>query len=256
MSNWTNFYLIRIEFLGFRFHGWQKQPGLKTVHLMVDKTIEFVLGHSDFKTLGCGRTDSKVSADDYPLELFCNQEIKADFIDRLNQEFPGDIRALSIEKVQADFNILQQPKIKEYHYYFSFGEKNHPFAASLIYNETSGLDLEKMQKAARMIQGVRNFRSFTSKPKEETQLEREVLLSEIIPTNRFQGDHFPEQVFVFRIKSKGFLRYQVRMLMGTLLAIGKDEIRLNEFQELLLNPMDQVRWIAPGSGLILHRVRF
>ena len=223
---------------------------------MVDKTIEFVLGHPDFKTLGCGRTDAKVSADDYPFELFCNQEISADFVNQLNQEFPSDIRALSIEKVQADFNILQQPKIKEYHYYFSFGDKIHPFAASLIHNETADLDLEKMQKAARMIQGVHNFKSFTSKPNQETQLEREVLLSEIIPSNRFQADHYPEKTYVFRIKSKGFLRYQVRMLMGTLLAIGKDEISLTEFQEVLLNPTDQVRWIAPGSGLILNRVRF
>ena len=67
MSKWSSYYLIRIEFLGFRYHGWQKQAKLKSIQGMVDKTFKFVLGHVNFKTLGCGRTDAKVSADDFVL---------------------------------------------------------------------------------------------------------------------------------------------------------------------------------------------
>ncbi len=256
MAKWTKYYLIRIEFLGFRYHGWQKQPGMKTVHLMIDKTVEFVFQHDDFKTLGCGRTDAKVSADDFVFELFCKEELDESFIEKLNRSLPGDIRAKSIEEVAEDFNILQHPKIKEYHYYFSFGEKMHPFSAPLIVNIPKNLDLEKMQKAARMLVGVHDFRYFTPKPSEESQLEREVLLSEIIPTNRFEGNFFPEKVYVFRIKSKGFMRYQVRMLMGTLIALGEGEISGGEFQDLLIKNGEQVRWIAPGSGLCLHKVIF
>lgn len=253
---YSKFYLIRIEFLGFRYHGWQKQPGLKTVHLMIDKTIEFVFQHADFKTLGCGRTDAKVSADDYAFELFCKEELGHNFIQKLNTSLPGDIRAKSIEPVAQNFNILQHPKIKEYHYYFSFGEKMHPFSAPLIVNIPKELNLERMQKAARMLTGTHHFKSFTSKPSEESQFEREILLAEIIPTNRFEGDFFPEKVYVFRIKSKGFLRYQVRMLMGTLIALGEGKISGGEFQELITKNGEQVRWIAPGSGLCLHKVIF
>ena len=253
---YANFYLIRIEFLGFRYHGWQKQPGMKTVHLMVDKTVEFVLKHNHFKTLGCGRTDAKVSADDFVFELFCNQVLPENFIELLNRSFPGDIRAKSMEEVDGQFNILQQSKIKEYHYYFSFGQKMHPYAASLITNIPSALELSKMQKAARMLVGNHDFKNFTSKPSDDTLLEREILLAEIIPTDRFKGLYYPDDVFVFRIKSRGFLRYQVRMLMGTLIALGKGEVDGEKFQQLLLGKGDQVRWIAPGSGLVLHRVRF
>ena len=46
------FYLIHIQYLGFRFHGWAKQTGLKTLHQMIDKTLPFVLGDKSFKTLG------------------------------------------------------------------------------------------------------------------------------------------------------------------------------------------------------------
>ncbi|MEZ4937947.1 MAG: tRNA pseudouridine(38-40) synthase TruA [Crocinitomicaceae bacterium] len=257
MANWTHFYLIRIEFLGFRYSGWQKQPGVRTVHLMVDKTVEFVLQHTNFKTLGCGRTDAKVSADDYAFELFCMQELESDFLERLNQCFPSDIKALSIEATNSDFNILQNQKVKEYHYHFCFGEKANPLSAPFIVNVKQNLNLERMQKGARVIQGTHNFRRFTSKPGEETQLEREIMVAEVLPSNKFQGNIFPKEVYMLRIKSKGFLRYQIRMLMGTLFALGSGEINETEYLEYFQNPEgDQVRWIAPGSGLCLHKVVF
>ena len=70
LAYWWFFYLIRIEDLGFRYHGWQKQPNFRSIQGMVDKTFEFIFQHNDFKTHGCGRTDAKVSADDYAFELF------------------------------------------------------------------------------------------------------------------------------------------------------------------------------------------
>ena len=54
------FYLVNVQFLGYRFHGWQKQPNTKTVHLMIDRTLKYILGEQKFKTLGAspfiGRT--------------------------------------------------------------------------------------------------------------------------------------------------------------------------------------------------------
>ena len=64
------FYLFKIQYLGYRFHGWQKQPNLKTVHLMVDRTLKFILQEQKFKTLGAGRTDAMVSANEAAFELF------------------------------------------------------------------------------------------------------------------------------------------------------------------------------------------
>ena len=79
------FYVVTIQFLGFRFHGWQKQTNAKTLHEMVDKSLEFVFHHTNFKTLGASRTDAKVSANRYVFELFINGKclaivIEADFL--------------------------------------------------------------------------------------------------------------------------------------------------------------------------------
>jgi tRNA pseudouridine38-40 synthase len=72
------YYLIHIQYLGFRFHGWAKQPNVKTVHQFIDKTLPYVLGHNDFKTLGSSRTDAMVSANHFVLELFLKEALDLD----------------------------------------------------------------------------------------------------------------------------------------------------------------------------------
>ena len=49
MARWSYFYLIRIEFLGFRYHGWQKQPNYRSIQGMIDKTFTFIFQHNEFK---------------------------------------------------------------------------------------------------------------------------------------------------------------------------------------------------------------
>jgi tRNA pseudouridine38-40 synthase len=70
------FYVITIQYLGYRFHGWQKQPNVKTVHLMVDRTLNFILEGKQFKSLSSGRTDAMVSAECAAFELFLFEPIE------------------------------------------------------------------------------------------------------------------------------------------------------------------------------------
>ncbi|MDG1042226.1 MAG: tRNA pseudouridine(38-40) synthase TruA, partial [Flavobacteriaceae bacterium] len=129
------FYLVNVQFLGYRFHGWQKQPNTKTVHLMIDRTLKFILGEQKFKTLGAGRTDAMVSANEAAFELFLDQEPLDDlntFLELFNTNLPQDIRVLRIKEVDAKFNIIQDSKLKDYHYVFAQGDKFHPFAAPIM----------------------------------------------------------------------------------------------------------------------------
>jgi len=52
------YYFIKFQYLGYRFHGWQKQPNTKTLHLMIDKTLGYILKNQSFKTLAASRTDA------------------------------------------------------------------------------------------------------------------------------------------------------------------------------------------------------
>jgi len=82
------YYLLHIQYLGFRYHGWLKQPGFKTIESMVEKTAKFILGHSRFKILGTSRTDSKVSANHSAFELFVDEALDMDtLLINFNQKF-------------------------------------------------------------------------------------------------------------------------------------------------------------------------
>ena len=93
------YYLIYIQYLGYRFHGWQKQPTVKTLHLMVDRTLNYILEGNPFKTLSSGRTDAMVSAEKAAIELFLSEPIQdlSAFLELFNHNLPQDIRALNIE---------------------------------------------------------------------------------------------------------------------------------------------------------------
>ena len=258
MAKWSSYYLIRIEFLGFRYHGWQKQAKLKSVQGMIDKTFAFILGHTDFKSLGCGRTDAKVSADDFAFELFVNESFDCDkLLKRMNVELPSDIRAKSVQVVNEDFNIIQHSKVKEYHYYFSSGEKSHPFNAPLIRDFGATLNIELMKQAAALFLGTHNFKRFASKPSANTIFERSILLSIIEENTRFVDAYSPKEAYVFKVRSKGFLRYQVRLMVGALVDVGRGTMTLEDLKETLADfNGTQTRHIAPSSGLILHKVEF
>ena len=252
------YYLIHIQYLGFRYHGWQKQQGLKTIESMMEKTLSFVLGPGLFKILGTSRTDAMVSASHSAFELFINFSLDTDvFHKELNKNLPNDIRVLKIKEVDKNFNIINTPKIKEYLYLFSFGEKVHPFCAPLISSFQDHLDIDLMHQGALLFQGTHDFRKYCTKPGPGTQCKRDILVSQIEENTFYSASFFPEINYVYRIQSKGFMRNQVRLMMGQLLRLGRGEIGLGEIKETLKGQDKQpLRYIAPSSGLILYGIEF
>lgn len=224
---------------------------------MVDKTLRYVFEHDAYKTLGCGRTDAKVSADDYAFELFVEDPIANDFLELLNYNLPADIRALSVEQTDANFNIIQHTKVKEYRYGFSFGDKPHPFSAPFTQSFGNHLDINQMQLGAEMLQGTHNFQHFVKKPGEGTILTRDVILSTIDPATTAPFPSEGVQTFTYRVKSAGFMRYQVRLMMGALILLGKREWTLTDLENTLQGtPPPTIIHPVPASGLVLHKIWF
>lgn len=252
------FYLIKLQYLGFRYHGWQKQPQVNTLQRMVERTLSYVLGHKNFKVLAAGRTDAKVSANEAYVELFVDHislEL-TEFFPLFNKNLPQDIRAISIREIDEDFNIIQHPKIKEYVYLFSFGNKFHPFCAPFMYNILDPLDIESMMQAAKLFEGQHNFRSYCHRPSEHTIVEGEIVHAEITKNTVYTANFFPEDSYLFRVKGEGFKRNQIRLMMGVLIDLGKGKIDI-DFIKKTLNPEEEeitLEHIVPGSGLILNSV--
>ena len=252
------YYLIQLQYLGYRYHGWFIQPDVKTVQYMVNRTIKFVLGHDNFNTLGSSRTDKMVSANLTAFELFTTEPINAEeFLTQFNFNLPSDIRALEIQEVNSSFNIINNPKLKEYVYLFAFGQKFHPFCAPLVATIREHLDIELMKKGAALFVGIKNLRQYCTKPSPQTIFEREIFVSKIEENTLYTANFFPEKTYAFHIHSKGFMRYQVRLIMGQLIRLGRGEITLKDIEDsFLLDNVEPLPYIAPTSGLILNKIKF
>lgn len=253
------FYVINIQYLGYRFHGWQKQPNVKTLHLMLDRTFNFILEGKTFKSLSSGRTDAMVSAECAAFELFLNEPILDlfAFLELLNYNLPQDMRALNIREVDAKFNIINSPKIKEYIYLFSFGEKCHPFCAPIMTTILDDLDIELMKLGAKLFEGKHYFKSYCYKPTNNGIYNREIESCELIENTMYTANYFPKKSYILQVKGKGFMRNQIRLMMGTLIDLGKGKLSLDTIEKSLL-PDSEIKmdYIAPASGLILKNIDF
>ena len=253
------FYLVKLQYLGYRFHGWQKQPNLKTLHLMVDKTLRYVLNDKPFKTLVAGRTDAMVSANETAFELFLEEDLEdvSAFLDWFNYNLPQDLRALSLEPVDKSFNIIQHSKQKEYLYIFAHGGKYHPFCAPFMTTILDTLDINVMQQGAKLFEGTHNFKPYCYKPTEKGEYIRTIDLCELVENNVITANFMPETSYLLRVVGKGFMRNQIRLIMGALIQLGKGKMTLSDI-ETSLKPDSNVtmQFIAPPSGLILHTINF
>nr|WP_047415123.1 tRNA pseudouridine(38-40) synthase TruA [Cellulophaga sp. Hel_I_12] len=260
MQRQRNYYIITIQFLGFRYSGWQKQPGQKTIESMLIKTLKYVLSKRKFKVLGAGRTDAKVSALEAVFELFLDGEpLKnlSNFLHEFNINLPPDIRALTISKVDEHFNIIQNTKEKEYIYLFSYGEKSHPFCAPYLVTFLDDLTIDLMVQAASLFQGTHNFKSYTARPQENTNFIRTITSCVLKPNELISANFFPKKSYALHVNGAGFMRYQIRMIMGVLVQVGKGELTLEEVaHSLSLESEVKLPFVAPGSGLLLNGVTF
>lgn len=226
---------------------------------MIDKTLRYILEGKKFKTLTAGRTDAMVSANEAAFELFLYHKIEDldAFLELFNYNLPQDIRALSLTEVSSDFNIIQGSKVKEYLYVFAFGDKFHPFCAPIMTTILTDLDIELMKEGAKLFQGSHYFKSYCFKPTDKGVYDREIDVCEIVENTQLTANFFPETSYILRVKGKGFMRNQIRLMMGALINLGKGELTLSDIEASLLpNNNVAIDYIAPASGLILNKVDF
>lgn len=222
---------------------------------MLDRTLKFIFKHDHFKTLGASRTDAMVSAQQYYCELFSPEEINSSKLLReLNHNLPNDICARSITEVDKDFQIIGGIKRKEYHYYFSYGEKNHPFCAPIMSYSPSTLNIDLMMKAARLFEGSHFFKNYCHRPSDKKLFTRTVESCEIIQNTLLTASFFPEKSFYLKVIGQGFLHHQIRMMMGALTSLGEGKITDQDIINSLKEEMPTAFKVPIASASGLHLI--
>ncbi|MFQ3213187.1 MAG: tRNA pseudouridine38-40 synthase [Marivirga sp.] len=256
-NKYQYFYLIEIQYLGFRYHGWQIQGKLKTVELMLGKTISYIWPNI-WKILAAGRTDALVSAASGYFELFTLEPIdQLKFMADMNVNLPPDISLLSIKEVGAAFNIINDVREKTYQYYFAFGSHKFPLSASLISFFVGDLNISDMVIAAQVFEGSHDFTEFSKDIKEGSKKIRSIKSSCIGINEELVANFFPPESFIFEVKGKGFARHQIRLMMGALVQVGRGELKVDMIQRALRgeNSM-RTKLLAPASGLMVKEIKY
>ena len=244
MQNYKYNYLLELQFLGFRYSGWQIMPGQKTVEGMLYKTLQFIWKHENFKIFGAGRTDAKVSAEQFYAQVFCNETLNDGFILELNYNLPRDIKIVSLIEARPKFNLLADSHSKTYRYSIGKTIDRDVFESPQRTFFKWELNWSLFAQALECFKGELNYKSFTVKASNNKNFNREVAVD---------WKESDEHLDVF-FTSQGFLRYQIRLMIGACVLVAKQDLSLSELRTMVKTGQGLVKFIAPGSGLSLIQI--
>jgi tRNA pseudouridine38-40 synthase len=253
-----HYYKLVLEYKGTPYLGWQIQPegSGKTVQGELNRSLRAISKSEDVKSLGAGRTDAGVHALGQVVKVAIPLEIvPLSLMRALNSHLPDDIRVLSAELSTEEFIPTYHAKSKEYHYRFTINRNHAALQSDLIANQSFELDLEKMQKACKVLVGEHDFTNFFCEGTEVASNIRRIYECEILEVPQ-DGWMLPSH-YVFRIVGNGFLKQMVRLLMGAVWNIGRGKISIEDLQNALgPEKVQKLGAVAPPNGLYMVRVNY
>lgn len=241
---------LLIAYDGTDFHGWQHQPGLRTVQESIQQAIRRVARHQ-VSLIGSGRTDAGVHARGQVANFETTCEIPCDNLRKaIGSRLPKDISIIRADEVPAGFRSTFDAVSKLYRYriHNAPGRPVEDLAQRYCYHFWHPLDDDAMRRAAALLVGTHDFAAFASKGSERESTVRTVLRIEVY--RRY------EDVFV-DVEGKGFLYNQVRNMVGTLIEIGRGHWPPPYAGEILASrDRSTAGPTAPARGLCLQWVKY
>lgn len=257
-------YLANLEYRGKSFLGWQIQSTHEETVQGKIKQVLLKLCHDNLQfVVGSSRTDRGVHAlHQYCKLIFRTQVDTLKLLKSLNSLLAPEIRFLSIEEVDSNFNFEHEIKWKEYCYYFVANALDlSPFLADFVTPFLWPLDLSLMQKSASMVQGTHDFYNFRVMGTPTKTTIRHVyssIIEEVPVPFFFQATkNSTGAIFCYKIVGDGFLKQMVRMIVGGIISVGRGKTSLTEFENALKHPLiDRIAPLAPAQGLFLNYTSF
>jgi tRNA pseudouridine38-40 synthase len=240
---------MEIQYDGSRYRGWQKQ---KDVELTIQGKIENVLSKmtgEDIQVIGCGRTDTGVHAESYAANFQTNYMASIDaMVDYLYEYLPEDIVVKNMKDTTERFHARYNVKAKTYVYRINNNKFRDVFNRRYTYHVIEKLDLAEMKNAAEVLVGTNDFQSFTSlKPGTKATVR----------TINYINITENEGMIEIEINGNGFLMNMVRIISGTLIEVGKGNLKPLDVERILKEKKrSEAGPIAQAKGLCLKGVQY
>ena len=240
--------MLTVAYDGTGYHGWQYQNNGKTIEGELNKALSSLL-QKNIEVIGASRTDAGVHAMCNAAVFDTDAGIPAEkYSYALNQMLPEDIRVRKSQEVPADFHPRKTDTVKTYEYRIDCEEFADPTKTRYAYFTYVPLDASKMQEAAKYLIGTHDFKSFCSVNTTATTTVRTVHDIQVI---RDGVD------IVVSVTGNGFLYNMVRIIVGTLMDVGRGKYEPSKVKDIL-EACDRTTAgpTVPACGLMLKELRF
>ncbi len=239
---------------GTDFHGWQRQPDAPTIQACLEEAIEKLTG-APSPVCGSGRTDAGVHALHQVANFHTDSSIPCGkFVKALNDLLPPTIRIKSADDVAEVFHSRYNVLRKTYRYRIVLTPICSPLLWRYVCHYPYPLDRARMAQAAAFFEGEHDFTSFAAADAQEDEdtksRVRVILRSRLIWRPR-------ATMLVYEVTGKGFLRYMVRNILGTLLEVGRGKLDPSDIPGILAaRDRTKAGPTAPAQGLCLMNVEY
>lgn len=239
---------LTIEYDGTNYCGWQKQNNEKTIQEEIEKAIYKAVGEV-VEVIGSSRTDAGVHARKMVANFKTNATIPFDrFKYAINDKLPDDIAIIESEEVSEDFHARYDSKGKTYCYSIINRQQKPAIGRNYVYHFKWDLDIEKMREACKYFIGKHDFKAFRSLGSSVKTTERTI--------KELYIESEGEKINIF-ITADGFLYNMVRIIVGTLLKVGRGKIPVEDIEKIiLLGDRKKAGPCVPAQGLILEKVYY
>lgn len=239
---------LTISYDGTRYYGWERQPGKLTIQGKLEEVLGRMTG-ATVNVIGAGRTDAGVHARAMVANCYVETNMTEDEIrDYMNRYLPEDICVSEVKFAADRFHARYRAVGKLYTYTCYVGKTKPVFGRKFVTVLDYEPDVAAMQKAAEILVGEHDFKSFCANPQMKKSTVRLVDSIEIVRKKDY---------LYFNFHGAGFLQNMVRILVGTLLEVGQGKRTIESVRETLAAcDRKTAGFTAPPQGLSLMRVDY
>jgi tRNA pseudouridine38-40 synthase len=239
---------LTIEYDGSNYAGWQVQPNGLAIQQVMEDALEKILG-SRVRLFSSGRTDAGVHAKGMVAAFRTDRDIPLSaFSDGVNCHLPCDIAVRYAEEASPDFDPRRDAIGKHYRYTILNTSRRSPLWRLYAWHLKGRLDLDAMREAARQMVGEKDFAAFRTSGCAARTTVRNLYSVDI----RIEGE-----CILIDVKGSGFLRNMVRIIVGTLVEVGRGKTSADAIPALFAGgKCETAGMTAPPQGLCLVEVYY
>lgn len=243
--------LLEVAYDGTAFSGWARQPTRRTVQDTLDGAIH-TLDPNASPVRGTSRTDAGVHAEGQCVAFDASLPLSPrGWVLAVNQHLPDDVAVRSAREIDVEYNPRFKAKNKRYRYRILLDRVRDPLLRDRAWRIGWPLDIARMQEETKSIVGTHDFGAFRSAHDARTETVRTIAGANV--------ELESERVAAFVIEGNAFLYNMVRILVGTLVDVGRGKLQPGAIDRALRSPLREegrklAGMTAPAHGLTLEKI--